>query len=190
MTLWTTPHCDVENTQILCQEKLVSSRMASRSNLQRGQQWVNEIANQNIAATQWFWYRVWPPVAAITTLIRRRMLRTRTSILSGIIAPQAFNRASRNLTTITMSVIHISEKSPIWSKKCFMGFRLGLRESHCMTSTSSPHTVRISCSIGCGIVMYKHKVSLEICPSPGKDILAQDTNVTLLVTVPSITNLA
>ena len=62
------------------------------------------------------WYRVWPLLAAITTLNRRGMLRTRTSILSGVTAPQAFDRASRNLNTVvgrlSISLINI----PIWSK--------------------------------------------------------------------------
>ena len=35
--------------------------------------------------------------------------------------------------------------------------------------------------MGFGILKYKHKITFESCPSPGKEILVQDANVALLV---------
>ena len=84
------------------------------------------------------YYRVWPPLAAITALSRRGMLHTRTSILSGVTGTQACNRASRNVATVVGGLSIYLTNSPIWSQICSMEFRSGRRADHCMTSTSSP----------------------------------------------------
>ena len=66
---------------------------------------------------------------AITALNHRGMLRTRTSILSGVTAPQACNRASRNLAIevggLSISLIN----SPIWSQICSMGLDQGSEQA-------------------------------------------------------------
>ena len=120
------------------------------------------------------WYWAWPSLAAITALSHRGMLRTRTCIFSGIIAPQAYNRVSRKPNHCGREVVHVSHKH--WYPICSIWFRSGLHTGHCMISTSSPTIKKylknacISCIMGCGIVICMHKISLEICTSQGKEI--------------------
>ena len=61
-------------------------------------------------------------------------------------------------------------------------FGLSSRPPHDLNLLPRYQIACISCSMGCGIVMYKHTISLESFPSPGKEILPQDANVALLAT--------
>ena len=74
---------------------------------------------------------------AITALSHGSMLRTRTSILSGVTIPQACNRASHNLATVVGGLSISLIISPIWSQIYSMGFTSRFRTDHCMTPTSS-----------------------------------------------------
>ena len=129
----------------------------------------------NFEVDRIFWfssqYQVGLSVAVIMALSHRGMLRTRTSILSGVTAPQACNR---NLATVVRGLSRSLSNSLIWSQICSMGFRSGLWAGHCMTLTphpsSRPHPSRRKLCVFravCGIVMCKHKISLESSPIPG-----------------------
>ena len=80
------------------------------------------------------WYWVWPPLAVITALSRRGMLRARTSIISGVTVPRVCNRASCNPATVVGGLSISLMTAPSGPRYVF---RSGLWAGHCMTSTSS-----------------------------------------------------
>ena len=143
----------------------------------------------NIEVDRIFWfssqYQVGLSVAVIMALSHRGMLRTRSSILSGVTAPQACNKASRNLATVVRGLSRSLSNSLIWSQICSMGFRSGLWAGHCMTLTphpsSQPHPSRKKLyfvqyvELSCASTKFLWKVALS------QEILVQHANVALLV---------
>ena len=120
---------------------------------------------------------------ATRALSRQGMLPTRTSILSGVTAHQACNRAWPWPSYHGMRVIHIYDNQPYLVPNMFFGVKIRAigRPLHDL-NLNPTRKLRVFRAVWvCHCHVQAQKKSLGSFPTPGKEILAQYASVALLI---------